>query len=177
MNDAQVDLKKGGSGPSAFERRRGLASARPGRTPELATEGLIPASPSSVFGFLADLENHWLVAGRNIEVLELTGPPGSRSGGSVRIRGPFGLSRTARTSVTEASAPDRMTGRAEIGRSTVATVSWTIAADNDGYSRVRLGAKIKQAGVLDRLILSLGGRRWMQRLFGGTLRTLANQFR
>jgi hypothetical protein len=138
-------------------------------------EAAVPAPPGEVFAFLGDLENHWLLTGRRIQVLELNGPPGARSGGTVRLRGPLGLGRVARTTVVDTSPPAWMAGRAEIGGRTRGAVSWAIRAQN-GQSRVRLEATVEQAGILDRVILALGGRRWMQRVFLAALRRLSVQF-
>jgi len=146
-----------------------------GGRPDFAAEAVVPAPPSRVFALLGDLENHWLLTGRSIQVLTLSGPPGARSGGTVRIRGPLGLGRIARTTVVSANASGWMAGRAEIGRRTTAAVSWAIRGE-DGQSQVRLAARIEQAGILDRLILFLGGARWMQRVFRETLRALAAHF-
>ena len=55
----------------------------------------VGAEVADVFAFLADLENHWLLADRFVEVVELAGPPGARTGGRVRVRGPLRLRRTA----------------------------------------------------------------------------------
>jgi hypothetical protein len=63
---------------------------------------VVPAAPPAVFDFLSDLRNHWVVAGRWIQVVALDG---DGDGGRVRIRGPLGLRRTAVTSVDQVQAP------------------------------------------------------------------------
>jgi uncharacterized protein YndB with AHSA1/START domain len=127
-----------------------------GATGEIAAVGLVPAPPEAVFAFLADLQNHWLLAGRFIEVVRLDGPPGSHHGGRVRMRGPLGLHRTARTLVEAAHPPHLMVGTATVGRSTRGCVSWTLTA-RDGATSVRLAAAVDEAGAIDRALLAIGG--------------------
>jgi hypothetical protein len=128
-----------------------------------------------VFAFLADLENHWRLAGRYVEVLELEGPPGGRQGGRVRIRGPLGLGRTARTEVLSADEPSGLSGKASIGDSTSAAVSWSLSDSRDG-TRVELRARTERLGLLDRLVLAIGGTRVLRRMFDSTLESLARRF-
>lgn len=142
---------------------------------DFAAEAVVAASASEVFGFLADLENHWLLTGPRVEVLSLTGPPGARDGGSVRIRGPLGLGRISRTEVLEAHPPEWMAGRAEIGRGTAAAVRWTIRPTGTG-SHVRLEATVERIAPLDRLALALGGRRVMRKVFAQAIAALAQRF-
>jgi hypothetical protein len=62
-----------------------------------ATRGLA-AAPATVFGFLADLENHWALTAGWVRVLSLHRVDGGPAHGArVRLHGPFGLRRTART--------------------------------------------------------------------------------
>jgi hypothetical protein len=62
--------------------------------PGIEATAIVPAPAKDVFAFLADLENHWLVADRFVGVITLEGPRGARSGGVVALRGPLGLRRT-----------------------------------------------------------------------------------
>jgi hypothetical protein len=91
----------------------------------------------------------------------------------VRIHGPLGLSRVARTRVLAAEAVRELRGRAEIGRGTVGAVRWTIEPAGDG-SRVTLAADVERATVLDRAILALGGRRVLRRAFAEALDRLGD---
>lgn len=137
--------------------------------------GLVRAPPAEVFGFLADLENHWLIADRFVDVLKLDGPPGARSGGQVRIRGPLGISRTATTIVDFARPDHEMGGSARIGSSTHAEVVWRLSQAADG-TRVTLAARLARAGAYDRLLWALGGRAWMSHRFNATLSALSRRF-
>lgn len=138
---------------------------------DLRATHLVRADVADLFAFLADLENHWAIAGRFVDVVDLTGPPGARHGGRVRIRGPFGLHRTAHTSVDYARPSEEMGGSARIGRATSARVQWLLRPEG-GATAVTLAARVERAGTLDRLLLALGGRAWLTQRFKSTLRAL-----
>lgn len=149
-------------------RKRGLGS-------DICASASIGAAAPSLFAFLSDLENHWQLNDRFVEVLSLEGPVGARTGGVVGLRGPLGLRRSVKTRVLAALEPRRMLGSAVIGRRTHARVSWTIEPRGRG-SRVELAARIESTAPLDRLLLALGGRRWLRRRFVATLERLACHF-
>lgn len=136
---------------------------------EATTE--VAAPPERVFEFLADLRNHWRLERRFVDLQDI----GMRSG-RVRVKGPLGLSRSARTEVVEAVAPvegrGRLRGRAEVGRRTVGLVAWDLEPAPGGGTRVRLAAAAPQAGVRDRVLLAIGGRVWLGLLFRRALRRL-----
>ena len=138
----------------------------------IEAEALVPAAPEDVFEFLVPLGNHWRIADPFIEVLELD--EGGR-GGRVRLHGPLGVRRTARTSVTAVHSPRLIIGTAELPGGTRARVSWTLA-DRLGSTRVRLAAEVEHARGPDRLLLALGGRLWLRRRFARTLERLAERF-
>ena len=142
----------------------------------IAAERVVAASPAVVFAFLADLQNHWLLADRFVEVLTIERPPGGgpSHGGTVRMRGPLGLRRTARTRVVEAQAPASIAGTAAVGGGTEASVRWTLTPVR-GSTRVRLEATVRRAAWLERMLLAMGGRRWLQRRFASILETLARR--
>lgn len=133
----------------------------------------IAAEREPLFEFLSDLENHWLLAEGFVEELRIDGPPGRRDRADVRLRGPRGLRRRARTSVLLSLAPRLMVGRAELGRRTVARVSWVLSAGRPGSTAVELSAVVERVGVLDAVVLLLGGRRWLERRLEATLTELA----
>ena len=153
-----------------------MATRRPAEHPHVEAAALVPAPPEEVFDFLSDLGNHWRLTDRFVRVVELIGPPdGPADGGTVRLRGPFGLHRTVRTHVSAARRPRLMIGIAEIGSSTRARVSWTLGG-RLGQTRVLLSAEVEHASPGDRLLLALGGRIWLERLFERTLARLAQRF-
>jgi carbon monoxide dehydrogenase subunit G len=130
-------------------------------------------SPERAFEFLSDLRNHWRLEPGFVELDALDG---DAAGGRVRLRGPLGVSRTARTRVlsAEAPAPGRagaLAGEARIGPTTRGAVAWLIEAA-EGGARVTLSAEVAAAGTVDRLLLAAGGRLWLERLFRGALAKL-----
>jgi uncharacterized protein YndB with AHSA1/START domain len=140
----------------------------------------VPARPERVFEYLSGLDNHWRLADRWIEVVSLDRAPSAEPGeppdrGRVRIRGPFGLRRTAVTRVLDADPPRSMDGSARIEGRTVARVSWTLE-ERSSTTEVTLAAELESAAPLDRLLLALGGRLWLQRRFASVLGRLADLF-
>lgn len=131
----------------------------------------VRAEVADVFTFLADLENHWLLADRFVEVVELSGPPGGRTGGLVRLRGPLGLRRTATIRIDVARPADEVRGTAEMSGGTIARVRWLLRSEHR-RTLVTLGATIEAAGPLDRLLLRAGGLAWMTGRFEGALAAL-----
>ena len=138
----------------------------------LQAAGVVPAPREEVFEFLSDLGNHWVVAGRWIEVVALAG---NGDGGRVRIRGPLGLRRTAVTTVDRVEPPARLEGSARLGR-TEARVAWTLRPRDGDRTEVQLAATVVRAAPLDRAVLALGGAAWLRRLFAVTLAHLAARF-
>lgn len=149
--------------------------------PGIAAGADVAASHEEVFAFLSRLENRWRLADRWIEVLSLNGGGRSDSadGGRVRIRGPLGLGRTASTRVVSSDPPRSVTGIAEVGRRSRATVRWTLSEgtgdDGGAATHVRLSAHVDRAWPFDRLLLALGGRAWMRRRFRYVLATLGQR--
>jgi uncharacterized protein YndB with AHSA1/START domain len=135
----------------------------------LSASAALAHPPDRVFEFLSDLRNHWRLEERFVDLDDVTA-----DGGRVRLRGPLGMSREARTRVLEATPPApvaRLHGAAEIGRTTRGEVFWEVAPANGG-SRIVLAAVPERLGMVDRLLLSLGGRRWMCRLLRSALARL-----
>ena len=133
----------------------------------MESKRVVPHPPERVFGFLSDLHNHWQLEDAFIEV------DGVRdSSGRICIRGPLGISREALTTVIESREPSLLRGRAEIGEETVGLVTWRIDPAPGG-SLVRLAAAVERASAIDRILLALGGRRWLSRRFARVLETLA----
>jgi carbon monoxide dehydrogenase subunit G len=140
---------------------------------KLEVETTIAAPRDDLFAFLADLENHWRLTGRGVEVVELAGPQGARTGGVVRLCGPLGIRRTVATQVVEVDAPSSMKGSARLGSGTEATVRWRLESLCGAKTRVLLEAEVSRVGLLDRLLLLAGGARWMRRLVVSVLSRLA----
>jgi hypothetical protein len=140
---------------------------------EIRASRLVESPQGELFDFLADLENHWRLADRFIDVLTLEREADGRAhGGRVRMRGPLGVRRTAATQVLAADPPHQMLGLAEVGPRTRAFVRWKLRG-GEGGTRVRLEATIDRVGWLDRVLLVLGGRAWLERRFSAVLGRLA----
>lgn len=137
---------------------------------EIEAVALVPAAPEDVFAFLSELANHWLLLDSHVDVVEV-----ERDRAIVRLRGPLGVRRTVHTRVTVVREPRLIIGIAELGDTTRARVSWTLAG-RLGDTRVRLAAEVEQTGLLDRMALALGGRAWLERRFAYGLERLAERF-
>jgi uncharacterized protein YndB with AHSA1/START domain len=131
---------------------------------------VIRATPEAVFRFLSELENHWKLTGRWVQAEAL-----ENASGRVRISGPLGLHRTARTTVVDAQPDHLIHGTAELSGGTCAHVSWELNEDAGGTA-VRLSATVQRAVLPDRLLLAIGGRTWMTRRFDAILARLDEQF-
>ena len=135
------------------------------------------AAPRQVlFERLALLENHWALANRWVEVVSLNGGSGTPAdGGVVKLHGPLGLSRTARTTVDRVEAPSLISGTAEVGPRTTGKVSWALVGDGD-ETLVTLRGELVDAAAFDRAIWALGGRLWMERRLRVTLERLRAEY-
>jgi hypothetical protein len=137
----------------------------------IAARGIVPAPTGAVFDFLADLENHWELA-EDFQLLALNGGDGGR----VRLRGPLGIHRTVETSVTERRPLHSMAGTARVGSGTLARVSWHLRDASCGRTCLELSADVVEVSRFDRLLLALGGRRWLERQFARIVGSLAARF-
>ena|SRR5215207_329879 len=109
---------------------------------EIAASRLVAAPQDELFDFLANLENHWRLADRFIDVIALERGADRRvNGARVRMRGPLGVRREAATQVLAADPPQQMLGVADVGRRTRAFVRWKLRG-GEGGTRVRLEATI-----------------------------------
>ncbi len=63
----------------------------------ICADAVVARQPEEVFAWLSDLHNHWRLEDRFIEVAGI-----EPKGGRVRMQGPLGLSREARTRVINA---------------------------------------------------------------------------
>jgi hypothetical protein len=126
----------------------------------------ITAPVAALYAFLVDLERHWELVPDLVEVVSA-----DRDGAVLRLRGPLGLRRTVRTHVTRTRPPLELAGRAETAGGSIAAVSWTLSP-RAGHTDVRLSAEVERASVLDRLLLVLGGERWLGRALGVALSRL-----
>lgn len=141
---------------------------------QLSAAREVPGPRERAFALLADLDVHWRLAGRWVEVLELDGPVGGRRGGRVVVRGPAGLRRTVATRIDAVEPPGAVLGTARAGARTSVEVAWRLDEVAGGAAtRVTLRLDVRRAGPLDRLVLALGGRWWLRRQLAGALDRLA----
>jgi Polyketide cyclase / dehydrase and lipid transport len=120
----------------------------------------VPDPPERVYKFLSQLDNHWQLGHPQ---LRLQAVDADGRGGHVVMDGPFGLRRTARTTVTTEERPVRFGGVA-VAERTRARVLWSLEPSAAG-TRVILQSTILRLGFADRVLLALGGRWWVRRAF------------
>jgi uncharacterized protein YndB with AHSA1/START domain len=142
------------------------------RIPLIEAVRVVPVEVAVAYAFLARLDNHFALADRAIEVVALER---DGTGGRVRMRGPLGFRRTARTCVESVHPPRLLVGTARVGRLTRARVSWRLEPEAGGAARVRVAAAVEAASALDRALLALGGRAWLRRRFAEILARLEEE--
>jgi hypothetical protein len=144
------------------------------RLTHVAASSLLAETPAAVFAFLADPQNHLLLAGPKVQLVQLVDLPGQPMHAVMVIRGPAGLRRRADTEIVTSHDPVLLSGVAELGDATTAWVSWNLHPVAGGGTRVILSASVQSASVLDRILLLVGGKRWIRRLFAETLERLGS---
>ena len=117
----------------------------------------VAAAPERVFAFLDRLDRHFHLLGSRAE-LRVDGSTGAL----VRLRGPAGLRRSARTSVVHSRAPESIVGLAVTNSGSRGVIRWSIRAAGTG-SIVEVLTRADMLAPLDALLLALGGRRWLAR--------------
>ena len=132
----------------------------------------IPASAEAVIRFLADLEHHVRLAPESVQLLRLSRTPGRPADALVRLTGPLGIERMASTELLQTRLANSIAGQARIGKRTVASVTWCVE-ENGAGSVVTLSATVDAASPIDRMVLILGGRRWLARRFDAALERLS----
>ena len=135
---------------------------------------MIDADRWDSFRLLADLGQHWRFAGQFVDVLNLDGPPGARTGAVLRLHGPLGLRRTLTTRLVRARAPCTLEGTAATGSGTRASIAWTMSAATPG-TIVELSVTIVPTGTLDRALLRRAGRAWLRRQLTATLERFSTE--
>ena len=136
----------------------------------------VAAPPDELFAYLADLEQHWQLADRFIEVVSLDRPAhgGAAHGrrradaGAARHSPCRAHARGGRGTAVQAFRDCR--GRIRHGRP-----GERMLHPSGGGTRVRLAATVERASPFDRTLLALGGRGWLERRFASILDTLARR--
>lgn len=142
---------------------------------ELAASALITSDAEAIYAFLAEYRNHRLLASRRIALLELSEGGDGLMRGVMLLRGPLLIRRRVNTRLIAAVQPALLSGAARLGNRTRAVITWELEAHEPGSTHVRLAANVVAAAPWDRLILRLGGRRWIQTLFTQSIERLASQ--
>lgn len=101
-----------------------------------------------------------------MSVVDVDAAETHEDGAWIRVRGPFGISRVARTKIVRESAPSHdeaglLEGRADVQTGTSATVVWSLARSSAGTT-VSLEVTIHCATLLDRVLIALGGLYWLK---------------
>ncbi len=137
----------------------------------IVATGRVRAPRDRVFARLCDLDAHRGLAAPHIDVVELHGPRGARTGGDVELRGPAGIRLRATTAVRSATYPHELTGSAATDGGTTATLCWRL--DDAGPETHVTGLmRVEPRRPLDRLLLALGGRVWLRRRLATAIRRL-----
>jgi hypothetical protein len=145
------------------------------RRPPIVACTEVAAPPEAVFAFLNRLENHAGLAPSPVQVLYLHTCPDGGAHALVRLTGPLGVRRSARTDLLRTPLDSTyVAGRATIGDHTEASVTWTIEPTRQG-SLVTLFVSLVSTGFLDWLLLSLGARRWLASQFRAAVGRLSMQ--
>ena len=133
----------------------------------IAARRRVAAAPETAFALIADLRDHWRLIDRWAQIEHL-----GEGAAVVRLRGPLGVHRTARTRVLQTAAPRALEGEARIGARTVGRVRWDLEPDGAG-TLVTLTATVERAGLVDRALLAAGGRLWLRARLADALERLA----
>lgn len=132
----------------------------------IACEIVVQRPREAVFAFLADLENHWEIAGDGVVArYEQLDERSSRV-----LFGPPGLRRWATSRITRTEPPRLIEGEAETERSD-GTVRWTLEELAPGQTRVRFEQELRPRPVDDRIAVALSGW-WLRRHYRATLARL-----
>jgi hypothetical protein len=135
----------------------------------------VAAAPEVVFRFLDRLENHARLAPRSVQVLYLHPCPDGSAHALVRLTGPLGVERIARTDLQRTPVGSTyVAGSAALGDRTQASVIWKIEPGEQG-SAVALHVSVISASLLDRLLLRFGARRWLEAQLRAALGRLSMQ--
>ena len=129
----------------------------------------VAADADTLHGLLADPANQWRLATAFADVAALQ-PAGGRC--DARLRLACGVRRPASMHVKPSRKHRLLTTEVRLGRRTVAWATWILTPD-PGTTEVDLAVQLESRGLLTRLALLLGGRRWIARRLDTVLATLA----
>jgi hypothetical protein len=139
-----------------------------GLGPIIATR-TIAADGGALHALLFDPANQWRLATSFARVTTLQ-PAGDRC--DARLRLPLGLRVGASVQVKPSRRGRLVTCEIRVGRRTVAWATWILSPDR-GTTEVDLAIQPESRSLVTRLVLLLGGRRWIARRLDTALATLA----
>jgi hypothetical protein len=139
-----------------------------GLGPIIATR-TIAADRGALHALLCDPANQWRLASSFARVVTLQ-PAGDPC--EARLRLPFGLRLLASMHVKPSRRGRLVTCEIRVGRRTVAWATWILSPDR-GTTEVDLAIQLESRSLVTRLVLLLGGRRWIARRLDTALATLA----
>ena len=141
----------------------------------LAADTVLGAPPAEVFPILGDLDRHHHLTDGGMRILRLEGPRGRRTGGLVELRGPLGIKRLVRTEVSGAEAGTRLWGTAVTEQGARAHVEWRLEPFDRDRTSVEVRIAVEATSWPERLLLLLGGRRWLRARMRAALRRMREQ--
>jgi hypothetical protein len=139
-----------------------------GLSPIIVTR-TVAADGDVLHGFLADPANQWRLAASVADVVALQ-PAGDRC--DARLRLPSGLRVHASVQVKPGRRGRLLTVEVRVGHTTVAWATW-ILTPGRGTTEIDLAIQPESRTLVTRLVLLLGGRRWIARRLDTALATLA----
>jgi hypothetical protein len=131
--------------------------------------GTVAADDDALRGVLADPANQWRLAASFADVIALE-PAGDRC--DVQLRLLLGKRVHASVHVKPSRRGRLLTAEVRIGTRTIAWVTWILTAGR-GTTEVDLAVKLESRSLATRLVMLLGGRRWIARRLETALATLA----
>ncbi len=141
---------------------------------EISARRGLPVGPEEAFTFLSGAHNHRRLATPRIRLRELdVTRDGDLRGALIVLRGPLWLRLPARTRVVSARRPAHLAGTARVGSGTEVEVRWDLDHAGGAGTVAVLTATVTRLATLERLLLAIGGRAWVRRLFAATLERLA----
>ena len=138
-----------------------------GLQPIVATRTVAADGPA-LHALLGNAASQWRLAGSFAPVLALHGA-GDRC--DARLRLPFGARVPASLLVTPGRRGRLVTSEIRLGDRTVAWATWILSPDR-GTTEVDLAIQLESRSLLTRMVLLLGGRRWIARRLKTALATL-----
>jgi hypothetical protein len=139
-----------------------------GLGPVIATR-VVAADGDALHALLSDPANQWRLAASFARVAGLRSADGHCD---ARLRLPLGMRLHASLHVKPSRTGRLLTCEVLIGRRTVAWATWILTPD-PGTTEVDLAIQPESRSLATRLVLLLGGRRWIARRLDTILATLA----